>query len=72
MHIFLSGDPHADFDAYDRHQQEQYDKLPKCQICNEPITDNHLYDFYGKVVCECCADSYIEDKFKREVVEYIE
>lgn len=71
MPIFLSGDPYADFDAYDRYQQEQYDKLPKCHECKDTIEDEHLYDFYGKILCEDCAEKFFASEFKKEVIEYL-
>ena len=72
MHIYLSGDPHADFDRWDREQQRQLDRLPECSECHEPIQDEHLFDFYGKILCEDCVETFCIKEFRKAVEDYIE
>lgn len=56
------------FDMYDRAREAELDKLPLCDYCNKPITDEHLYDFDGDLVCEDC----LKDNFRKNVEDYIE
>lgn len=58
-------------DLYDRHEAEQerkLAKLPDCDYCGEPITDDHYYDLDGDIVCQECLDS----NFKKRVDDYVE
>ena len=35
------------------------EKLPKCDDCGEPITDDYLYEIDGEILCEeCFNDRY--------------
>ena len=56
------------FDMYDRERQAELDKLPNCDYCNQPIQDEHLYDFDGDLVCEEC----LKDYFRKNVEDYME
>ena len=40
-------DPIADFLAHDAEQQSKLDRLPKCDICGEPILDEYFYNIDG-------------------------
>lgn len=64
--MYYSDDPIADFNRYEADQEEQLDKLPKCDICGEPIQDDYLYDIYGDIFCEEC----LNDKFRKNVEDY--
>ena len=64
--IFMTDDPIADFDRYDREQQALEDKLPHCDICGEAI-DDHVYEIDGVIYCMSC----IEAKYKRDVEDYL-
>ena len=71
--MFYSNDPHRDFDRWDREKEEALDMLPKCEHCGEPIQDEDLFDFQdGYLVCEECVSEYIEEKYKRKTVNYVE
>lgn len=58
-------DPVRDAIRHDREQQRKLDRLPKCDICGEPIQDTHYYLIDGEAVCpDCLNDNYrieIED-----------
>lgn len=63
MSYFRSGDPLDDFDRLDRAQAKQLEALPKCDICGEPIQDDHYYQINGDNVCPEC----LNDQFRKEV-----
>ncbi len=70
--MFLSGDPHADFDRWDRERERARDCHPKCVCCEEPILDDELFDFDGELVCCECKDGYINELFKKRTERYME
>ena len=58
-------------DLYRQHEareQALLDKLPKCDWCGEPITDDYCYEINGDIICEAC----LNDNFKKRVDDYIE
>lgn len=61
--MFYTDDPFADFDRYDAEQQKQLDRLPKCDICDHPIQDDHYYQINGDNVCPACLDN----EFRKDV-----
>lgn len=61
--MFYSDDPAADFDRYDREQAKRLAQLPKCDICDQPIQDDHYYLINGDNVCPGCLD----DQFRKEI-----
>ena len=61
-------DPLADFSRHDAEQQAKMDKLPKCDYCNKPITDDIYYEINGDIICESC----LNDNFKKAVEDYVE
>ena len=65
--MFYTDDPVADFEAYDRQQEEQLERLPVCEICGEPIQDEHLYLINDEFVCEKCL---IRD-FRKNTDDYV-
>ncbi len=66
--FYRTDDPLADFARHDAEQCEAEKKLPKCDYCNKPITDDFLFDFNGDIICERC----LNDNFKKPVDDYIE
>ena len=70
--MFLSGDPHADFDAWDGEREKRLIICPKCSHCDEYIQDDELYDFDGELVCGYCVSDYIDEKFKKKTNGYME
>lgn len=55
-------------DRYEAERQRELDKLPKCEYCGEPITDDFLYDLDGDILCEECLKRH----FRKHVEDYIE
>ena len=51
-----SGDPYADFDAYDREQQDAIERYPICECCGEHIQSERLYYIDGRFFCEECIE----------------
>lgn len=57
-----SDDPVADFERHDREQAAALELLPICDICNDPIQDEYLYDINGEFICECCMDKLFKKR----------
>lgn len=58
-------DLHAE---YEREQERRLERLPKCEVCGEPIVDEQFYNIEGTYIClECIndfkvnTDDYMED-----------
>lgn len=64
--MYYTDDPIADFDRYEAEREAQLDRLPKCDICGEPIQDDYLYDINGDIFCEEC----LKGKFRKSVEDY--
>lgn len=61
--MFYSNDPLMDFERHDHEQAKRLARLPKCDICDEPIQDEHYYLINGDNVCPCC----LENEFRKDV-----
>lgn len=61
-------DPVRDAIRHDREQQRKLDRLPKCDICGEPIQDDTFIDYNGEYICEGCLDT----EFRKRTENYIE
>ena len=71
--MLLTGDPHADFDRWDRERENALKKLPICKRCGEHIQEEDLYDFDdGNLICEECVLEYINERYKRKTNYYTE
>lgn len=68
MSFSPTNDPVADFHRYDAEQQREVERCPKCDYCDEHITDEFYYDLDGDIVCEDCLDRH----FKKAVEDYVE
>ena len=54
-------DPISDFNAYDRQQQAQLDRLPRCCECDEPIQTEICISFEDEIICvQCLKDNHIK------------
>ena len=58
-------DLHAE---YEREQERRLERLPKCEVCGEPIVDEQFYNIERTYIClECIndfkvnTDDYMED-----------
>ena len=60
-------DPVADFDAYDRAQAAETERLPICCECNARIEDEFCYQINDEIICETCMEQY--KKFTSDLME---
>lgn len=67
MSLLYTSDPVADFARHDREQAKREKQLPKCDYCNQPIQDEHLFDIGGDVMCEKC----LIREFRKDVEDYV-
>lgn len=44
------------------------DKLPKCDLCGEPIYDDYCYEINGEVICEEC----LKEHYRHETENYMD
>ena len=56
------------FDQHEAEQQRRIDRLPKCDCCDEPVTDEYFYEINSDVICEECLKTH----FRKLVDDYIE
>lgn len=66
--MFVTDDPHKDFDRYDAEQTEVLEKRPVCSYCDEYIQDDYLYEINDEVICEECCNQ----NFRKNVEDYIQ
>jgi formylmethanofuran dehydrogenase subunit E len=52
-----TNDPIADFNSWDREQQKQLEKLPRCADCDRPIQDDYCYLINDEPICQNCLDA---------------
>lgn len=65
MYLPDYNDLHREHEA---RQQRELDRLPKCEYCGKPITNEHLYNINGDVICKEC----LNDNFRKNTEDYIE
>lgn len=68
MSYFRSCDPLMDFDRYDREQERQRERLPKCEDCGKRIDDDHYFEIDGEILCEDC----VIRRYRKNTEDYIE
>lgn len=56
------------YDEYEAEQERKLSKLPKCDCCGEPITDDYFYNIDGTYICEGC----LERDYRKKTDDYIE
>lgn len=66
--MIWTDDPERDAAMYDMERQKELDRLPKCDICGEPIQGEVLFDLDGTLVCEEC----LNNEYRKPVDDYIE
>lgn len=62
-------DPVADFHAYDRECQRNLERYPKCDCCQERITEAKFYYIEGKNLCEGCLDYLFAEETEKYIKE---
>lgn len=58
-------------DAYKAHEEKQNrsaERLPRCEICGEPIYDRYLFLINDETICPAC----LVREFRKETEDYIE
>ena len=65
--MFYSDDPVRDFEQHDREQAKQLERLPVCEICTQPIQDEHLYLINDEFVCPDC----LKRDFRKKTEDFI-
>ena len=63
MPYIRTDNPVKDFDRYDRDRERKLAERPHCDICDQPIQDDHFYLINGDNVCPVC----LEDHFRKDV-----
>ncbi len=56
------------WEAHERDQQRQLERLPICADCGEPVQDDHFYLINDEVICPNC----LEAGYRKEVEDYVE
>lgn len=59
--MFLSDNPVADFDRWDRQQNKLLERLPRCRRCGKPIQQERAVCIEGIWYCDECLDDYRRD-----------
>lgn len=54
------------WEAHDREQAEELEKLPVCDCCGERIQDEYYYEIDGEILCEEC----LKDRYRRDTEDY--
>lgn len=49
-------DNYSQWLSHELQQERELDKLPKCDHCGRSIQDEYLFDIYGEIYCERCAN----------------
>lgn len=65
--MFITDDPHRDFDRWDAEQHAQLERLPQCDRCEEYIQDDY-YEIHGERLCKECMD----DIYKVSLDDYLD
>lgn len=55
--IYYSDNPADDYDRYSAAQEKKLSKMPRCEWCDEYITDEECYKINGELVCCDCIDN---------------
>jgi len=68
MSYFRHGDPLDDFEAHDREQQQELDRLPVCdgKRCGKRIDEDYYFEIDGEILCEACMIS----RYRRNTENY--
>lgn len=56
--FFYSDDPVRDAERYMEEMDRRLVRFPVCCECDEPIQDEHCYEFDGEYICPSCLEAY--------------
>lgn len=62
-------DPVKDYIAYDRERQRNLERYPKCDCCQEYITEEKFYFIEGKNLCAECLDYLFAEDTEKYIRE---
>lgn len=68
IEVRYTDNPVADFERYDREQQQKLAALPVCSECGEPIQDEYFYLINGENLCEEC----LQDNYRKNTADFAE
>lgn len=63
------------YDLYDIHEREREKEascFPQCKECKERIFTEKCYEFDDDVICEDCVMDYINENYRKSVMDLIE
>jgi hypothetical protein len=63
----MQEDNYSQWKRHDDREQAALDRLPVCEYCGEPLTDEFCCEYGGDVICEECN----RREFRRYVEELI-
>lgn len=52
---------------YQQQQDSEEARLPKCEMCDEPMRD-YCWEIDGKIICEEC----LNDNYRKRVDDFVE
>lgn len=61
--MYITDNPIADFNRYDRGREREIRKLPRCTECDEHILDEYAYYINDEWICSKC----LNENYRREV-----
>ena len=61
-------DVYDQWEAHEREKERQLERLPVCEVCGNPIQDEHLFLINDEFVCTDCL---IRD-FRKDTDDYVE
>ena len=56
------------WEAHERELEKRLERLPVCDVCNQPIQDEHLYLINDEFICPEC----LERDFRKDVDDYVD
>lgn len=65
--MYFTNNPISDAERYAAEQEEELEKLPKCECCGEPIQDDFYYEINDEVICESCLNGHC----RKDVDDYV-
>ena len=64
--MMRTDDPISDFMVWDTQREKQLQRLPVCNVCGEPIQDEHFYLINDENICLEC----MEYNFKKRTEDF--
>lgn len=59
--------PVSDYESYSNEMEEEIEKCPVCDICNEHIQDDYYFEINGDIICESCMVDY----FRKNTEDFV-